>query len=100
VKGSDLRERTLLKGEKISSGIGVGRLFFIDRKFVSIPHISLTRGKDAALAEIERFKDAVSSSEHELLKIISEKKTPAQTRSILEVHRMMLTDPTLSELVL
>jgi phosphoenolpyruvate-protein phosphotransferase (PTS system enzyme I) len=95
-----LRERVLLKGEKISSGIGVGRLFFIDRKFVSIPHISLTGGKEAVLNEIERFKKAVSDSEQELVRIISDKKTPDQTRSILEVHRMMLTDPTVSELVL
>ncbi|HQI05701.1 MAG TPA: phosphoenolpyruvate-utilizing N-terminal domain-containing protein, partial [bacterium] len=94
-----MRERVLLKGEKISSGIGIGRLFFIDRKFVSIPHISLAGGREAVLNEIERFKKAVSSSEHELAKIIADKKTPGQTRSILEVHRMMLTDPTISELV-
>lgn len=94
-----MRERVLLKGEKVSSGIGIGRLFFIDRKFVQIPHISLIGGEEAVSSEIDRFFQAVFVSDQELSGIILDKETPEETRSILETHRMMLVDPTVKELV-
>ena len=94
-----MKERILLKGEKVSSGIGIGRLFFIDRKFVSIPHISLTGGKEETDAEILRFKEALSSSEQELIKILELDDTASEIASILEAHRMMLTDQVLSDMV-
>lgn len=95
-----MKERILLKGEKVSSGIGIGRMFFIDRKFVSIPHISLAAGKEETAFEIKRLEEAVKSSEAELMKIISQDETAGETLSILEVHRMMLADPTVSGMVI
>lgn len=93
-----MKERVLLKGEKVSSGIGIGRLFFIDRKFVSIPHISLTGGKEEVDAEILRLKEALLSSEQELVKILELEDTASEIASILEAHRMMITDQILSDM--
>ena len=49
--------------------------------------------------EISRFQSAVTASERELETILSQKNIGTETASILEAHKMMLTDPTLSEMV-
>ncbi|MBR6422037.1 phosphoenolpyruvate--protein phosphotransferase [bacterium] len=92
-----MRERLELQGEKVCGGIGAGKLFFIDRKYSKIPHIDLKA--EEIPNEINRFQAAVTASERELENILSQKNIGSETASILEAHKMMLTDPTLSEMV-
>ena len=94
-----MNQRKVLSGEKVTGGIGIGRLYYIDRDFVSIPHLSLDDKKDLLENEVKRFLDAVSFLENELSKFQQDQKIDAETRSILEAHRMMLTDPILSQYV-
>jgi len=90
-----LKKRRVLKGEKISGGIGMGKLFYIDRQFASIPHHVLDAGKESVEKEIGRFKKAIEACSDELLKIQGKKNLPQEALSILEVHRMMISDPVL-----
>ena len=92
-----MRERLELQGEKVCGGIGAGKLFFIDRKYSKIPH--LDRSEDEIPNEINRFDLAVKNAEAELDTILSQKNIGSETASILEAHKMMLTDLTLSEMV-
>lgn len=92
-----MSDRLVLNGEKVCGGIGAGKLFFIDRKYSNIPHIDR---KDEELPnEITRFETAVTNACIELDKILAQKNLESETASILEAHKMMLTDPTLSEMV-
>ncbi len=88
-------ERTFLSGEKIVAGIGIGKLFFIDNDSSLIPHLNLFGGFDAVKEEIARLENAVLITEKAILNIIEQKLMPQEALDILEVHRMMLTDPTL-----
>ena len=92
-----MRERLELQGEKVCGGIGAGKLFFIDRKYSKIPH--LDRNEEEIPDEISRFDLAVKNAEAELDTILSQKNIGSETASILEAHKMMLTDLTLSEMV-
>lgn len=92
-----MRERLELQGEKVCGGIGAGKLFFIDRKYSKIPH--LDRSEEEIPDEISRFDLAVKNAEAELDTILSQKNIGSETASILEAHKMMLTDLTLSEMV-
>ena len=92
-----MRERLELQGEKVCGGIGAGKLFFIDRKYSKIPH--LDRNEEEIPDEISRFDLAVKNAEAELDSILSQKNIGSETASILEAHKMMLTDLTLSEMV-
>ena len=92
-----MRERLELQGEKVCGGIGAGKLFFIDRKYSKIPH--LDRSEEEIPNEIRRFDVAVKNAEAELNNILSQQNIGTETASILEAHKMMLTDPTLSEMV-
>ncbi|HNW82708.1 MAG TPA: phosphoenolpyruvate--protein phosphotransferase [bacterium] len=89
-----MKERILLKGEKVSIGIGVGRLFFIDRDFAKIPHLSLQDKKEIIDAEVDRFLSAVDMCSRELEKVIDELDVESEIKSILEAHMMMITDET------
>ncbi len=88
-----MKGRRILKGEKISGGIGVGKLFYIDRKFSFIPHVSLKPVKTVINRELNRFKKAVRDCALELEEVRKLKNIPQEALSILEVHRMMITDP-------
>ena len=92
-----MRERLELQGEKVCGGIGAGKLFFIDRKYAQIPHLNLA--EEEISNEISRFVRAVENAGAELENILSQKNIESETASILEAHKMMLTDPTLSEMV-
>ena len=92
-----MRERLELQGEKVCGGIGAGKLFFIDRKYSKIPH--LDRSEEEIPNEISRFDSAVKNAEAELDSILSQRNIGSETASILEAHKMMLTDLTLSEMV-
>jgi len=94
-----LNQRKVLSGEKVTGGIGIGRLYYIDRDFVSIPHLSLDDRPKLLKNEVKRFLDAVSFLERELSKFQKDQNIDAETRSILEAHRMMLMDPMVSEYV-
>ena len=87
-----MKDRVLLKGEKVSTGIGVGRLFFIDRNFARIPHLSLADRPETVVSEKERFLEAVDMCSKELAKVIDELDVSSEIKSILEAHRMMITD--------
>lgn len=91
--------RKVLSGEKVTGGIGIGRLYYIDRDFVSTPHLSLDDKPELLDNEVSRFKDAVKILESELSEFQKDQNIDAETKSILEVHRMMLTDPIVSQYV-
>ena len=95
-----MKDRVLLKGEKVSTGIGIGRLFFIDRDFAQIPHLSLADRPGTVEAEKKRFLDAVGMCSRELAKVIEELDVTSEIKSILEAHRMMITDQSFVENVL
>ena len=95
-----MKRRRILKGENISSGIGIGKLLYVDKKFSSIPHYSLQEGEDFIKEEVARFKDAIEACSLELKRVQSQKKLQQEALSILEVHRMMITDPVLCEKVI
>ena len=94
-----MNQRKVLSGEKVTGGIGIGRLYYIDRDFVSIPHLSLDDRPELLKNEVKRFLDAVNFLEKELSKFQKDRNIDAETRSILEAHRMMLMDPMVSEYV-
>ena len=94
-----MNQRKVLSGEKVTGGIGIGRLYYIDRDFVSIPHLSFEDKPELLETEVQRFIDAVDFLENELSKFQKDRNIDAETRSILEAHRMMLTDPMLSQYV-
>lgn len=87
--------RIFLSGEKTVAGIGVGKLFFIDTDSSLIPHLNLFGGEDAVKKEVERLEEAVRFTERSIFDIIEQKLMPQEALDILEVHRMMITDPTL-----
>ncbi len=89
--------RTSLRGEKIVPGIGIGKLFFIDKDFSLIPHSHLRGGLKARHEEVARFTETVLDAEKEIVEIMEREALPAEAQSILEVHRMMLVDPMLLE---
>lgn len=91
--------RIQLRGEKIVEGIGIGKVFFIDKNFSLVPHLKLRGSKKIIEKERKRFTDAVEASEREISQIMAQKELPMEALSILEVHRMMLIDYTLSEKV-
>ena len=62
--------RVILHGERICGGIGIGRLFFIDRNFSKIPHLERTSGQ--LLLEIERLRRALDDAEADLKTIIAQ----------------------------
>ncbi len=90
------RNMTRLSGEKIVEGIGLGKIFFIDKDFALIPHLTLRGGQKAREKERRRFMSAVKKCEKELVAIMEERELPKEALSILEAHRMMLVDPTLT----
>jgi len=92
-----LNQRKILSGEKVTGGVGIGRLYYIDRDFVSIPHLSFDDRPELTENEVKRFVDAVSILENELAKFQQDQNIDPETRSILEAHRMMLMDPMVSE---
>lgn len=85
-----------LTGEKIVEGIAIGKVFFIDKDFSLIPHLTLRGGQKAREKERRRFTAAVKKCEKELVSIMEERHLPKEATSILEAHRMMLVDPELS----
>ena len=92
-----MRKRLLLHGEKVCGGIGVGQLFFIDRKYLQIPHINIAENEIES--EIRRFCKAVNKAAAELEEFLSKKNLESETASILEAHKMMISDPTVSDMV-
>lgn len=94
-----MNQRKVLSGEKVTGGVGIGRLYYIDRDFVSIPHLSLEEKPELLEVEWNRFITAVETLENQLAMFQKDQNIDAETRSILEAHRMMLTDPMVSEYV-
>ena len=89
--------RVILHGERICGGIGIGRLFFIDRNFSKIPHLERTSGQ--LLLEIERLRRALDDAEADLKTIIAQNDLDHESASILEAQRMMIADPTVFDMI-
>ncbi len=88
-----------LTGEKIVEGIGAGKVFFVDREFALIPHLYLRGGQKAREKERRRFLGVVKACDKELAAIMERQDLPREAFSILEAHRMMVSDPLLAEMV-
>ncbi len=93
------KARKLIKGEKIVEGIGVGKVFFIDKEFSLIPHLMLRGGKMVREREKKRFLQSVKASEKEIISIMENRNLPKDAITILEAHRMMLVDPVLADTI-
>jgi phosphotransferase system enzyme I (PtsI) len=87
-----------LHGVGVSAGIAIGRAQLVSHATLEVAHYSIAPG--AVEAEIRRFDNALAEVRRELEGLHSAMTTgdaPAEFGAFLDVHWMILTDPTLSE---
>src|SRR5690349_10144305 len=87
-----------LHGVGVSAGVAIGRAQLISHATLEVAHYSITAKQ--VPAEIERFQLAVSEVQHELETLHSAMTggdVPGEFGAFLDVHWMILNDPTLSE---
>jgi phosphoenolpyruvate-protein phosphotransferase (PTS system enzyme I) len=87
-----------LHGVGVSGGIAIGRAQLVSHATLEVAHYSIQPGKVAT--EIARLGNAIREVQHELEGLHSAMTAgdaPAEFGAFLDVHWMILTDPTLSE---
>jgi len=87
-----------LHGLAVSSGIAIGRAHLVSHATLEVAHYKV-KDRDVA-AEIARFDAAVASVRTELDQLRSEASvpgTPSEVAAFVDIHAMILADPTLSE---
>jgi phosphotransferase system enzyme I (PtsI) len=87
-----------LNGVGVSGGIAIGRAQLVSHATLEVAHYSISASKIDA--EIERFSNAVKEVQKELEVLHSAMtggEVPGEFGAFLDVHWMILTDPTLSE---
>jgi len=87
-----------LHGVGVSAGVAIGRAQLISHATLEVAHYAITAKQ--VPAEIERFQLAVSEVQHELETLHSAMTggdVPGEFGAFLDVHWMILNDPTLSE---
>jgi len=87
-----------LHGVGVSAGIAIGRAQLVSHATLEVAHYSIAPGD--VDAEIARFGNAVREVQRELESLHSAMTSgdaPAEFGAFLDVHWMILTDPTLSE---
>ena len=88
----------VLHGIGVSSGIAIGRAQLVSHATLEVAHYSIT--PEQAPGEIERLTQALQSVQRELETLHSTMTSgdaPAEFGAFLDVHWMILTDPTLHE---
>jgi phosphotransferase system enzyme I (PtsI) len=87
-----------LHGQAVSGGIAIGRAHLVSNAILEVAHYQL-RERDIAV-ELARFDKAVTTAGAELDVLRSEASVPgapAELSAFVDVHAMILADPTLSE---
>jgi phosphotransferase system enzyme I (PtsI) len=87
-----------LHGIGVSGGIAIGRAHLLSHATREVAHYTIAAAQ--VTAEIERFASAVKEVERELDSLhasLSGGEVPGEFGAILDVHSMILNDPTLSE---
>ena len=88
----------ILHGIGVSDGIAIGRAQLVSHATLEAAHYAITR--DQVAAEIERLGQAMRVVQTELETLRAEMDSdaaPAEFGAFLDVHWMILTDPTLAE---
>jgi phosphotransferase system enzyme I (PtsI) len=88
----------VLHGIGVSGGIAIGRAQLISHATLEVAHYSI--GPDQVPAEVERLTQALRAVQQELEGLhgaMTSGDAPAEFGAFLDVHWMILTDPTLSE---
>ena len=87
-----------LNGVGVSSGIAIGRAQLVSHATLEVAHYTIPASK--VNAEIQRFTNAVKEVQKELEGLhvaMTSGDVPGEFGAFLDVHWMILTDPTLSE---
>ena len=87
-----------LHGVGVSAGIAIGRAQLISHATLEVAHYTIDTGSVGA--EIARFDNALREVQHELEGLhaaMTGGDAPAEFGAFLDVHWMILTDPTLSD---
>ena len=87
-----------LHGIGVSGGIAIGRAQLVSHATLEVAHYAL--GAQQVTAEVDRFADAVAEVRRELEGLrgsLSGGETPGEFSAFLDVHSMILNDPTLAE---
>ncbi|MEO8738096.1 MAG: phosphoenolpyruvate--protein phosphotransferase [Casimicrobiaceae bacterium] len=88
----------LLHGIGVSSGIAIGRAQLVSHATLEAAHYTIAA--DEVAGEIERLSNAIRTVQSELESLREEMTSddaPAEFGAFLDVHWMILTDPTLAE---
>ena len=88
----------VLHGIGVSSGIAIGRAQLVSHATLEVAHYSISASQVSA--EIERLAQALTAVQKELESLrgaMTAGDAPAEFGAFLDVHWMILTDPTLSE---
>jgi phosphotransferase system enzyme I (PtsI) len=88
----------VLHGVGVSSGIAIGRAQLVSHATLEAAHYTITA--DQVAGEIARLANAIRTVQHELESLREEmtsEDAPAEFGAFLDVHWMILTDPTLAE---
>src|SRR6266581_1974087 len=89
----------VLHGIGVSGGIAIGRAQLISHATLEVAHYAIT--PEQVSAEIERLTQAIRAVQKELESLhgaMTSGDAPAEFGAFLDVHWMILTDPTLSEI--
>jgi phosphotransferase system enzyme I (PtsI) len=87
-----------LNGVGVSGGIAIGRAQLVSHATLEVPHYTIAASK--VDAEIARFSNAVKAVQKELEGLhvaMTSGDVPGEFGAFLDVHWMILNDPTLSE---
>ncbi|MGA8033580.1 MAG: phosphoenolpyruvate--protein phosphotransferase [Casimicrobiaceae bacterium] len=87
-----------LHGIGVSGGIAIGRAQLVSHATLEVAHYAITAQQVAG--EVERFSAAVGEVRHELESLRASMVSgdaPSEFGAFLDVHSMILNDPTLSE---
>src|SRR6266478_1632227 len=88
----------VLHGIGVSGGIAIGRAQLVSHATLEVAHYTITA--EQVPAEIERLAQALHTVQEELESLHSAMTSgdaPAEFGAFLDVHWMILTDPTLAE---
>jgi phosphotransferase system enzyme I (PtsI) len=89
----------VLHGIGVSNGIAIGRAQLVSHATLEVAHYSIT--PEQVAGETERFAQALQSVQRELETLhgaMTSGDAPAEFGAFLDVHWMILTDPTLHEI--
>jgi phosphotransferase system enzyme I (PtsI) len=87
----------ILQGIAVSGGIAIGRAHLVAPAALEVVHYLIAEEQIAS--EIERFDDALATVVNELYSLESQlpEDSPPEFAALLELHRLILQDPLLSE---